>query len=67
MSNPLCNGEEALYDWPCKRCKKPFRPRRMTSFPTAPFQQCCDKCQTLNLLEMIFQDDSENPRTEAEL
>lgn len=52
--NPLCDGEEAEYDWPCKRCQQPFRPRRMTRLKGSPFQQCCPDCQCLNLLEMIF-------------
>ena len=57
MNNPfLFEGEEG-YEWPCKRCGKPFIPRRMERLNGSPFQQCCNDCQVKNLLEMVFAED----------
>lgn len=63
-TNPFCNGEQAAYEWPCKRCGRPFLPRRMTTFRDAPYQQCCEGCQITNLLEMVFSDDPDDPDDE---
>lgn len=46
-------GEHGLYEWPCIRCGRLFKPMRLDMLPNKPFAKVCSTCGWKSLSEFL--------------